>query len=170
MIQAEVTLTEEQVVNGIDINYIFWEMMNTYQMAYQMVQSRNIIHIYFPDDVSSARVREIVQFIEGISEKYNEMSFDMERSVLVETINCYSRRAAIVRMIEDNDLDLTVRYLPVASGSLDDGTYVNSQRWYFSRVLTEDEKALVEEAIRTPISWRTFGQFPPNDHDISHRV
>lgn len=155
MRETEIILTDEQVINGIDINHIFWEMMNGYGMAYRMVGSRNIVHVYFPDDTTDLRISKVRQFIEGLVEKYADMNFDEERSILIETINCYDRKAAIVQVIVDNDLDLNIRYFPTATGHLEDGTYINKQRWFFSRVLTEEERSLMEEAIKTPLTWRT---------------
>jgi len=161
-IEVQITLTDEQVINGIDINYIFWAMMNEYGMVYRMMQGRNIITIYFPGDTTARRMREVQLFVQGLLERYDEASTGVEKHVLVEIINCYERKAAINQAIADNSIpDLTVRYLPTATGVLEDGTYVNQQRWYFSRMLTPTEQTIIEAAIQTPLQWRSFSLSTP---------
>ena len=156
--KIEINLTEEQIFNGIDMNYIYWSIMNRYGHVYPMMMAGDR---YIEIDVGEMEEPERIalkEYIETMIERREDMFIEDKADMCKITINMKSIVLAIRQAIIEHDItDLKVFYYPKATGCLDKGTLINYQRFYFSRKLTTQEKSAFANLVTFPMDWIEYG-------------
>ena len=141
----EYKITEEQVKAGIDPNYIVMAFKNEFNEVPRMSmgQRSGEMEVRIWSDV------DYTEFLASLTEREDKAT----GSVAIETIDLQDRLIKIKAWAKDKGIE--VKYFPKSEGCIVKDNYVNYQRYFFSRSLTNEEKEEVIELLKS--EWQISG-------------
>lgn len=143
----EYTFTKEQMKAGITPDYIFWMVKNKF----------GVVPIITCEGTSQLTVRidgvdekEYTKLFEEFTERIDE---NPQGTIVIERYNIQDRLDKLKQWAYSKGVKFN--YIPKSIGCYSTNSYVNLQRFFFDRQLTDSETKEIKELLKT--EWQISG-------------